>query len=393
MLYMKTSFLSKSIIISFVLISIISCKEKSPQFTIEGTISNADSTMLYLERRALNETTIIDSVRLGKDGSFKFAEASLAYPEFYLLSMNGQKINLSVDSTEAITVKAPKETFASDYTIEGSSSSSKIKDIVIAQNKLSYAFSDFNKQYNDKKISQEEYVTAVQSAMEEYKTQARNLIYSDYNSPAAYFALFQKVDGYLIFDPFNKKDLAVFQAVATVWDQYKSASPRAEHLKTFTLSALANIRNMANQEEALKNLETAEVKDYSSYYDISLYDRHNQKVNLSSLRGKVVILDFTAYQTDFSPARNIIINNVYNKYKGNVEVYQVSVDTDNHAWQNSAVNLPWVCVRIDERAGSDVLQKYNIQGIPTTFLISKKGEIAKRMSSSDDLATEVQKLL
>ena len=390
---MKTFLFSKLSIITLAVISFASCQNKGPHFTVEGKIANADTTMLYLERRSLNETTTIDSVKLDADGSFKFKEPALGYPEFYLLRMDKQSINLAIDSIETITVHASKPTFASEYTIEGSEGSVKIKDIVFAQNKLSRTVSDLRKQFESKEISQDQYVAEIQKALDEYKTKAKDLILSDSKSLASYFALFQKVDGYLIFDPYDKNDLVAFRAVATVWDLYKSKSPRAEHLKTFTLTTLAELKQMASQEETMKKLENTEATDHSVFYNITLPDINNKDVSLSSLKGKVVILDFTAYQTDFSPAHNILINNVYSKNKGNVEVYQVSFDTDIHAWKNAATNLPWICVRDSKLLRSEWLAKFNIQGFPTTYLLNKNGEIVKRILSTDNLASEVQKLL
>ncbi len=390
---MKTSLLSKFSILVIVTITLFSCNDKKNQFVIDGNIANADTTMLYLEKRTLTETTIIDSTKLDKDGAFKFSGSRLDYPEFYLLRMDGQTINLAVDSTETITVKAQKNTFATDYTIEGSNASTKIKDVLMSQDKLSKSFADLSKKYDNKDISQDEYTTLVLEAINEYKEKAKDLIYSDYKSPAAYFALFQKVDNYLIFDPYDKKDISVFQAVATVWDSQYPKSPRTANLKSFTLSALAEIRKANSDAAAFDKLVNTEKTENSVYYNITLPDMHNKEISLSSLKGKVVILDFTAYQTDFSPAHNILINKAYSKYKGNVEVYQVSLDSDVHVWQNSAVNLPWICVRDEKSLASGLLAKYNIQGLPTVFLVNKQGEIVKRVLSSEDLSTEVQKLL
>ena len=134
---MKTSLLSKLTILSLIAIMIVACKENKPHFTIEGKISKADTTMLYLERRNLNNTEIIDSIKLDTDGNFKFTPKSIDHSEFYLLRLNGQTINLAIDSTETIIVNAPKETFAIDYTVEGSKSSSEIKNVVMLQSKLS----------------------------------------------------------------------------------------------------------------------------------------------------------------------------------------------------------------------------------------------------------------
>lgn len=389
---MKTTFLTKLAVFSIIILS-ASCKDKGPHFTIEGKIAKADTTMLYLERRSLNETVTLDSVKLDAEGHFKFEEPALGYPEFYILKMENQAINLSIDSTEAITVYATKPTFASEYTIEGSEGSVKIKDVVLSQHKLSLEIADLKKKYESKDITQDQYVAGVQQSVDEYKTKAKALILSDYQSLASYFALFQKVDGLLIFDPYDKNDLVAFRAVATIWDQFKSKSPRAEHLKNFTLATLAEIKRAEGQNEALKKIENSQPLDAKDYYEISLPDINNNIKNLSSMKGKVVILDFTAYQTDFSPAHNILINEVYSKNKGVVDVYQISFDTDIHAWKNTATNLPWTCVRDDKSLSSPLVTKFNIQGVPTVFLMNKNGEIVKRILASDNLAAEVKKLL
>jgi hypothetical protein len=389
---MKKIFLTKLAVFSIILL-LASCKDKGPHFTIEGKIAKADTTMLYLERRSLNETVILDSIKLDGEGHFKFEEPALGYPEFYLLRMENQSINLAIDSTETITVYAAKPNFASEYTIEGSESSVKIKDVVLSQHKLSMEIADLKKKYEAKEITQDQYISGVMESVNGYKSQAKALILSDYQSLASYFALFQKVDGLLIFDPYDKNDLVAFRAVATVWDQFKSESPRAEHLKNFTLSTLAELKRIKGQNETLEKIQNSQPMEDKNYYEISLPDIKNNIKNLSSTKGKVVILDFTAYQTEFSPAHNILINEIYSKNKGVVDVYQVSFDTDVHAWKNTATNLPWTCARDDKYLDSPLLTKFNVQGFPTIFLLNKNGEIVKRILASDNLAAEVKKLL
>ena len=52
------------------LLLIQSCggKTEGPTFTIKGNISNADGKMLYLTNIGIEKSTIIDSVKIGKDG-------------------------------------------------------------------------------------------------------------------------------------------------------------------------------------------------------------------------------------------------------------------------------------------------------------------------------------
>lgn len=390
---MKSSILRKSIFFVVLMAVLVSCKDKQGKFTVEGKIADANELVLYLEKKSLTENSIIDSIKLDKEGNYKFTEVSPEYPEFYSLKLGGQSINFAVDSIESIIINASKGTFAVDYTVEGSNSSAKIKDIAMAQYKLSKNFTDLKKKHDNKEITDEEYNKGVMDGVAEYKTLATDIILSDYQSGAqsmaAYYAIFQKVDNYLIFDPYSKEDIRLFQSIATIWDQHKSRSPRATHIKNFTLSALSEVR----KGNAIANLSEAQGTTSSAYYDISLPNMQNNNISLSSLKGKVVILDFTAYATQYSPAHNMMINKVYSKLGNAIEVYQVSFDPESHAWRNTASNLPWICVRDAQSEASTLFTKFNIQGLPTTFIVDKEGNIAKRMGNKDDLEAEVRKIL
>ena len=117
----------------FVLCALVSCSDKGPKFIIEGKITNAaDTAMLYLEKRELSQTTLLDSIKLGATGEFKFKGASTPYPEFYVLRLNGQVINLVIDSTETIKVNAPSKSFGTEYNVEGSETNLQLKAITLA---------------------------------------------------------------------------------------------------------------------------------------------------------------------------------------------------------------------------------------------------------------------
>ena len=87
-------------------LALTSCNNK--KFHINGNITEAQDSMLYLENISLNGPVKIDSVKLGEDGAFAFDEAAMdsVTPEFYRLRIANQTINLSIDSTETVKVKA-----------------------------------------------------------------------------------------------------------------------------------------------------------------------------------------------------------------------------------------------------------------------------------------------
>lgn len=390
---MKTSFLSLFAAL-FLLIGISSCnKDKEPHFILQGTITGADSATLYLERLSLNETTLLDSVKLNSEGKYKFEQTAPQYGEFYLLKLGNKVINVAIDSIETVTVNADKSTFARKYTVEGSKNTVKIKEVVLAQNKLELEKRNLTKELQDKTISQNGYVEKIQSAINEYKELATNIIREDYNSLAAYFALFQKVDDLLIFDPYQKGDRSLFQATATIWLQTRPDSPRSKQLETFVLSVLSEIRNQAKIAEKLQTGSDVAKQDIENFYNISLPDITGKKIDLGAMKGKAIILDFTAYQADYSPAHNILLNKVYEKYKSQVEIYQVSFDTDEHLWKNAAYNLPWTCVWDARSFSSEYVTKFNIKGLPTAFLINKNGDIVQRLYSFQEIESALKKVL
>lgn len=392
---MKISAISHFCVSALLVLGAVSCSEKKtgPQFTLQGTVSGADSTTLYLEKRSIDAVSVIDSAKLDKEGAFEFKQTAPENGEFYLLRLGNQAINVAVDSTETIKINASKAKFASDYTVEGSLNTAKIKDISLAQNKLTAKLVELNRLFAVKDITSAEYTDQAQKAIGEYKTLAEELIRNDYSSLSSYFALFQKVGGLLIFDLYDKKDRSLFQAAATGWKMLRPESERTAQMETLVLGVLRDIKQ--NEDVAKRLEETAVVEEAQTtkdYYNISLTDNKGKKVELGSLVGKPVILDFTSYRTEYSPVHNLKLNNIYSKYGSQFEIYQVSFDADNHTWLNSVANLSWITVR-ETSVNSELALRFNVQGLPTTYLINKKGEIVKRLLPNDDFDAELKKVL
>ncbi|HOQ57893.1 MAG TPA: thioredoxin family protein, partial [Bacteroidales bacterium] len=115
---------------------------------------------------------------------------------------------------------------------------------------------------------------------------------------------------------------------------------------------------------------------------------------LSSLEGKVILLDFTAFQANYSAARTIEMRELYNRYElYGFEIYQVSLDPDEHFWKTGALNLPWICVRDKNLLNSAYLSMYNVSNLPSYFLIDRQGNLAGRDETIQNLDEAIQKLL
>ena len=367
----------------------LSACNNSSDFTVKGVVAGADGQLMYLENVGISNVVTLDSIKLAPGGKFKFTEKRPEYPDFYRLRLNNQLINFAVDSTETISFVADAGTFATSYSVEGSENSKAIKAITLAQLDANQAISRLRKEYEDKMISDTTYRMKVLAAADAYKEVARKYIYSAPMSTAAYFALFQQIDGLLFFDLYDRKDVKAYGAVATSYNHTYPESPRSKHLYNLTLQSMKVLR--AQRPVDYSNVETKEI----SFLDIELPDVRGEVVKLSTVApGKVVLINFTAYQTEWSPALNMALGELYTKYHDQgLEIYQVSLDSDFHFWRNGASNLPWVTVHAPQYVYSQVAGLYNVKQLPALFILDRKGNLVKRVEDVKKLEADVKAVL
>ena len=362
---------------------------RTPKLEVEGKITNATGKVLYFELFGMDKTQVLDSVQLDKDGRFKFKTNLPEAPEFYRLRIDNRFIHLGADSAVIIKLNADGVNFGNDYEVSGSKCCEDIRYLSELQGHTLMSVDSLSAFYNSGQISQADFQEKLLQVFDKHRDKARKIIYENPRSPAAYFALFQRLHNYLIFDPYDATDNKSYAAVATSWDTYYTNSLRSKHLKLLTLQGMKEIR----QKRDARKFEIQE-KSRLSFFEIKLPNVYGKTIPLSALQGKVVLLDFTVFQADFSPSRNLFFRELYHNYaEQGFEIYQVSLDKDEQFWKTGASNLPWICVRDKNSVQSSYLRTYNVQSIPTYFLIDRNGDIALRDAQVNDLNKEILKLL
>lgn len=71
----------------------------------------------------------------------------------------------------------------------------------------------------------------------------------------------------------------------------------------------------------------------------------------------------------------------------------MSLDPDEHFWKESVAALPWICVHDDNGTQSQYAASYNVQTVPTFFLIDRNNTLQKRDIQIKDLNAEIKSLL
>ena len=374
-------------LLALVLVGLGAC-DNGPKFKVQGEVTGAEDKTLYLEASGLEGVVLLDSVKLGSNGSFSFAEACPESPEFYRLRMGGQVINFAVDSIETITVKADAAKFDTDYTIEGSENNLKIKELVMLQAELQQKVDKLSKSGMPAGLAQNQFVNYVNEYKEKVK---RGYIYAAPNQSYAYFALFQTLNGYMIFDPMsNKEDVKCFAAVAT---SLNNTYPHADRSRNLYNMVIKGMKNTREPQQEVVEIDPNIIKE-ADIIDIKLKDLKGNARTLTELKGKVVLIDFTVYNNAMSAAHNLALRELYDKYQAKgLEIYQISLDTDEHFWKTSADNLPWICVRDAAGPYSQYVSIYNVAGLPSVFLVGRDNVLKLRGENIKDLDAEIRKLL
>lgn len=370
----------------------LSACHNEPRFCVEGEVSGAEGKMLYFEASALEGIVALDSVKLSDNGSFSFQQRQPESPEYYRLRVDDKVINLSIDSTETVTVKAPYMDFSTKYEVSGSANCSMIKELTLLQARLQSAANALAADVRANKLTPTRYEDSLMTLVKNYKDEVKlKYIYAQPAMSAAYFALFQKLNGYMLFDPLNSKDdVKCFAAVATsLYNRYPHAT-RSKNLYNIVIKGMKNTRK---PQEKVLDIAPEQINT-TGLIDISLRDIQANVRKLSELKGKVVLLDFTIYQSAVSASHNYLLRDLYDKYAARgLEIYQVSLDADEHFWKTTAVNLPWVCVRDADGIYSTVAATYAVQTVPTIFLINRNSELSVRNDDIKELESAIKSLL
>lgn len=371
-----------------------SCTKKN-QFSIEGTIAEAPHEMLYLEHQALSGTEVVDSVKLDGNGVFKLSQPLPEYPDFYRLRLGKQVIPFAVDTLPTLlTVAADAQSFATSYSIKGNESSEDIRKVWLALLDANVSLSKLSGRLTPTALYEHQRDSIIGS----YKKVAEEYIYSAPQQPVAYFALFQQVDGQLVFNLYDKEDSKAFAAVANVYKAYQPNNPRTEHLYALALRSVAVVREQNRVRESggivADKLLKGEVKELG-YIDFSLPDTQGKEISLSSIVEKQnVLLAFSSMSPDWSGEFNAMLSEIYNKYhRRGLQIVLVGLDSDPHIWLSTVQNLPWINLVDRDAAYSRLVGVYNLRSIPAIFLITKGGDELHRIGEADQLIQLLERSL
>ena len=136
--------------------------------------------------------------------------------------------------------------------------------------------------------------------------------------------------------------------------------------------------------------------------EIKLPNTKGDTVALSSLKGKLVLIDFWGTWCSPCVAEQSELAKLYRKYKQSTftngkgfEIYGVSLDSKKSNWENFIVTnkINWIQVSDLKYWRSPVAKTYNIQGLPFNMLIDGNGIILAKNLHGIDLEKGIARFL
>lgn len=369
-----------------------SCSEqtKSNNTSISGRLVGSNVDTVYLERISdrFDGAEQIGAVALADNGAFNF-EFNISEgesPRFYSLTFSekSRPVTLVVAPGDKIEIESAGDVFL-NYTVKGSEESALIADfcheyfasadrlVNIAEN----IYGRTEELRSDTNIEREAYDVARAAMLAQVR-----FVGSNQDKLAAVYALHYRIaEQYIPQLDGQGVSIAHYRSVL---DGIKRSYPNSPYIALLE-------QHIADDETLARLVEDASLV---SYPDLELSDITGKTYRLSGYDGKVVLLYFWSVYNAMSNNLNADLRSLYAKYhEQGFEIYHVSLDSDRDAWVSAVnkQNMPWPTLY----TGGDVrvMSIYNLAEVPTTYIISRDGELREVESTVATIEREVKREL
>lgn len=345
-------------LLSIVLFSGHLLAQNPVSYTIEGQIFNLSQDSISLAQYFGTHYQVYETVAMSKEGNFKL-EGKLPNPDYYVLKVGTEHINLILRDQAAIKVYGDGNNLAEFCNIIGSDESQNMNSFSRELDAWSQKREKGILEMRQSPEKQEEINNELTREYYNFKSKLQSFINQNPNSPALLPAL-SAID--------VETDFTTYESVVKQLASSFSTSPSIQ-------GVVMNYEKLKAQKEAMNFL--APGKPAPDFEELMLDRKTSMK--LSDLKGKVVLLDFWASWCGPCRKENPNVVALYEKYKDQgFTVMSVSLDNNLDSWKKAieADNLQWPNHVSDlKKWSSAVAKQYQVQGIPFTVLIDREGNI------------------
>lgn len=332
-------------------------KPTGDQFQLRGKLDDGAGKLIVLQKLENGQLSFTDSVRADDKGRYEF-NASADKAMFFYVTVNSLKppgVPIVLENGKSTELNLTIGDYI-ETSVKGDDNNELMKnlyDIYLGHNKATASFQKKYADINPKTLTDSAKVainTEFSGLQKQMEKDVTNFVKTNPGGPATYFAAVYVM-------PKPSMDL-----LDAALEQLKKDAPSSHFTERL--------------ETRINSVGALEIGGQAP--EIALASPSGEVVKLSSLRGKVVLIDFWASWCRPCRAENPNVVRVYNKYheKG-FEVFSVSLDNDANRWKSAIQQdgLTWTHVSDLKGWKSSAAALYQVSGIPKTFLIDEKGRI------------------
>ncbi len=373
---MQKILISLSVIL---LLSFCDGNKKNSSFQLKGTLSDSKAETLYLEKLGSAKQVIIDSVILDENGNFEFTNYTPKIG-FYRIKTNDKNFAMLVlDSADKVTITGSVKDLGNTFKVEGSPETT--------------IFIEYNNLSKSRDIKLDSLNKAFQLLMETNKMDSKRMDSLSAIFETPYNSIINQ-SNILMIDKISKNTNMYSSIMAIQALDPDKYSDLYKSLDAGLSKKFPKDKNVIMFHEVVERMLSTNIGQFAP--EISLPSPDGKEIALSSLKGKLVLIDFWASWC--GPCRKEMPNvvKIYSKFKNKgFEIYGVSLDQDKEKWMEAitkdGINWPQVS---DLKYWDNVAAKiYNVQGIPYTVLIDKDGKIIAKNLRGQELEKKIAEVL
>ncbi len=373
-------------------LALVACKRSN--VSIQGTFTGTEYDKVIVSEITTRKNTIIDTVDIKNNKEFNYS-GNITEPMFVSMkSSGGDVINLLVNPEENLKFSVGNN-FITTFDVQGSKDSELMVEAAQNLYKTEYSIDSLQAIFAKESLAgtlsserKKEMDKIYMSLFAKQRSYSRRFLNENHNSLASIFVIYQKYSRDKRYILNRSNDLPFIKMVV---DSLSAKYPKNRRV--------AVLKKDYSEMESTYNASV--VADYmssteSSLPDLKLPDVKGDSISLNSVNSKLKMLYFWSASNKNCVLFNNTLKSIYKKYKNRgFEIYAVSLDADNEGWKKLVKfdQLNWINVNDANFPNSLQTRIWNIQQVPSYFLINNKNEIVGKNLTMKKLEIRIENQL